>query len=374
MANEIPNRVHAGGVFVSGETVDPPFTERMLAAQGVNSFERLSTGQYLLTLQRPIAFAEGYAQATLPPNFLAISGAQISQDGTQVLISCFNIAVGDPVDPPIVMCTVWAVREGEGQGPAIPFPPLPAPIPGGLFPGFGGAPPDVAPASDAGVSGLASRSDHTHGHGSQPLGDGTDHADVTDTFSGFMSPAMLVALNTLVAEIATKKVSFQCDATDAIFEEINLGSGAIANPDTGVRGTHAVLNFEKATVRGIPWQKFMPAGYDGTNNLRVSLYWVALAATTGNVVWAAAFERDNAGGDDIDSESFAALQTAAPSAAPGTAGVIAKATIDFTQAQADAIAAGEPLRLFVQRTSSDGSDTMADTAQLLRVVVEEIDP
>lgn len=34
--------------------------------------------------------------------------------------------------------------------------------PGGMFPGFGGAPPAVASASAAGVANLASRSDHTH--------------------------------------------------------------------------------------------------------------------------------------------------------------------------------------------------------------------
>ena len=37
------------------------------------------------------------------------------------------------------------------------------PVPGTPFPGFGPAPPIVAVASDAGVAGTASRSDHTHG-------------------------------------------------------------------------------------------------------------------------------------------------------------------------------------------------------------------
>ena len=191
---------------------------------------------------------------------------------------------------------------------------------------------------------------------------------------------VLVADSTTFLGVAWKdpgflnNVSFQCDATDAIFKKIDLGSGPINNPSTKARGTHSVLAFDDTAVEGIPWQKFLPAGFTSGSSLLVSIYWVADTAVAGDVVWAAAFERDNAGGHDIDTDDFAALQTAAASTAPGTAGVIQVATITFTQAQADAVAAGEPLRLFVQRTADAVGDTMVGDAQLLRVVVEEIQP
>lgn len=131
MANETPNRVHAGGVFVPTETVDPPFTSRLLASQGIQTFTRVDVGQYLLTLQRTLAFSEGYAEGAVPANFQGVAGAQISDDGASVLLTVLSLGTGVPVDPPIVMCTVWSVREGEGPGPSLPFPAIPPPIPGG---------------------------------------------------------------------------------------------------------------------------------------------------------------------------------------------------------------------------------------------------
>lgn len=54
------------------------------------------------------------------------------------------------------------------------FLPRAQPNGGGAFPGFGGAPPAIASAGSAGVAATASRSDHTHAHGSQT--DPTMHA------------------------------------------------------------------------------------------------------------------------------------------------------------------------------------------------------
>lgn len=129
MANETPNRVHAGGIFVP--VVAEPFTSNILNSQAVQRFERLGPGQYRITLQRPLAFAEGYPEAGLPANFQGVAGAQLAPDGASVLVSVLSMATGEPVDPPLVMCTVWSVREGEGEGPSIPLPAIPPPLPGG---------------------------------------------------------------------------------------------------------------------------------------------------------------------------------------------------------------------------------------------------
>jgi hypothetical protein len=128
MANETPNRVHAGGIFVP--VVAEPFTSNILNSQAVQEFTRLGPGQYRITLQRPLAFAEGYPEAGLPANFQGVAGAQLAPDGASVLVTVLSLASGEPVDPPLVMCTVWSVREGEGEGPSIPLPGIPPPLPG----------------------------------------------------------------------------------------------------------------------------------------------------------------------------------------------------------------------------------------------------
>jgi hypothetical protein len=163
--------------------------------------------------------------------------------------------------------------------------------------------------------------------------------------------------------------SFQADAVDAVFQSVDIGAGALPNATPNVRGTHAVLDFSQAIDAGNPWQLHIPIGYQG-GTLRVNIYWVGHPENAGDCLWAAAFERNNVA-HNVDADDFAAAQTVA-SPAPASAGDIQLASIDFTQAQADGVVAGDPFRLFVGRLGADGDDTLAGTAQLLRVVVEEI--
>lgn len=129
MSLETPNRIHALGIFIP--VVAAPFTSQVLASKGVGGFTRTGAGQYLVTLQRQLAFSEGYAVAGVPPNFQGVPGAQLSDDGTQALISVLDLGTGLPIDPPFVTFNAWTVREGEGEGPAIPFPVVPPPLPTG---------------------------------------------------------------------------------------------------------------------------------------------------------------------------------------------------------------------------------------------------
>lgn len=168
---------------------------------------------------------------------------------------------------------------------------------------------------------------------------------------------------------ATACASFFFDATTAIFHKINLGSGEINNPEAKKVGSNSALSFSATTVEGIAWQGYMPSLYAPGTGLTVKVYWNAAMATSGSVVWQGAFERQIAG-DSALTDGFAALQSAAPSAAPAILGDIAVATITFTSAQIDGIAAGEPLKFFLQRHTSNPSDDMSGKADMLRVVVE----
>ena len=84
------------------------------------------------------------------------------------------------------------------------------------------------------------------------------------------------------------------------------------------------------------------------------------------MTWGIEIERNNAGGTDIDSDSFAAQQTA-NNTTNGTSGVITRTTIVLTQAQADALESGESYRLRLQRVTGDGGDNMAGDAQVLSI-------
>jgi hypothetical protein len=169
------------------------------------------------------------------------------------------------------------------------------------------------------------------------------------------------------------RASLFVDALDPVFNKIDIAPNGVTNlPTVKNRGTNSVLPFDAGVIEGIAWQRAMPLIYTAGAALELKIYWVADTAIVGDVIWAAAFERDNAAGHDIDADDFAALQTAPASTAPGVAGVIQVATIPFTSAQIDAVVAGDPFRLFIQRTATDGGDTMAGDAQLVRAVLEEV--
>lgn len=140
-----------------------------------------------------------------------------------------------------------------------------------------------------------------------------------------------------------------------------------ATPDT--RNRRSVLDFDDSTDERAHFPDVLSPDYAG-GGLTVEIWWVA-ASTTGDVVWAAAIERLAAGGQDLDSDSFAADNTATSTVA-GNAGVQTKTTITFTDgADMDSLAAGEPFRLRIERLTSDAGDTMTGDAEVTRVVVRE---
>lgn len=124
MANEIKNRQHAEGQFVGSETVEAPFTQRIISAVGIDSFVRNSAGNYTAVLRDAIGFSGAAVRASLPANFPGSCGAQLSQDGATVLVTVFDGA-GAPADSPFVSLEVVNVVAGQEVGPAgeLPTPP-----------------------------------------------------------------------------------------------------------------------------------------------------------------------------------------------------------------------------------------------------------
>ncbi len=135
------------------------------------------------------------------------------------------------------------------------------------------------------------------------------------------------------------------------------------------RNSHPLLGFDDTTAESVIFQGVLPEDYQG-GDVNINVCWVAETATSGGVVWGVEIERLAAGGTDIDSDSFAAQQTTTTTA-PGTSGVINRASLTLTKSEADSWEAGDAYRLKLSRVVGDGGDTMTGDAQALRVMLDQ---
>jgi len=153
------------------------------------------------------------------------------------------------------------------------------------------------------------------------------------------------------------------DANDATFPATDPAAASSRNG-------HPVLNFDDgATEERVVFNDVMSRDYSA-GNVIVDVDWVAKTAVVGGVTWGIEIERDAPGGQDIDSDGFAAQQDGT-STTNATSGVVTRTTITLTQAQADSIAAGDAYRMRLERVTGDVGDDMVGDAQVLRVVVRQ---
>jgi len=114
----------------------------------------------------------------------------------------------------------------------------------------------------------------------------------------------------------------------------------------------------------------MPDNYTG-GGITLTIYWLS-TATTGDVIWSAAFKSMTPGADNLLTKAFAAENDSAASTTAGTARVLNSTTITFTDgADMDSVAAGEPYSIELRRSSNDGGDTMAADAEFFALKVSE---
>lgn len=137
------------------------------------------------------------------------------------------------------------------------------------------------------------------------------------------------------------------------------------------RNGHIVLDFDAATDWEAIFESVLPRHYGG-GGITAYLHFAMSTATSGNVVWQAAFERIGDGQQDIDLDGFAAFQSSGAIAVPSVSGNIKICTIAFTDgAQMDSVAVGEAFRFKVRRDADNASDTAAGDAELLAVELKE---
>jgi hypothetical protein len=135
------------------------------------------------------------------------------------------------------------------------------------------------------------------------------------------------------------------------------------------RNNHPILNFDKDTDESAIFSSILPRNYaDG--GITVYIHWSADGVTINDVVWDVSFERIGTA-QDLDVDSFAAVQSVTDTA-PGTDGFVAIANIPFTNgAQMDSIAIGEEYRLKITRDANNGSDDLDADAQLGALELKE---
>jgi hypothetical protein len=138
------------------------------------------------------------------------------------------------------------------------------------------------------------------------------------------------------------------------------------------RNLHPVLDFDASTDESAVFGAVMPRGYAG-NGVTLYIHYAMTSATSGYVVWEAAFERIGDEQQDIDSDSFAATNYVQDTV-PTTSGNVGIATITFTNgADMDSVAAGEGFRLKVVRDadSTNATDDATGDAELFWIEVKE---
>lgn len=135
--------------------------------------------------------------------------------------------------------------------------------------------------------------------------------------------------------------------------------------------SNLVLEFDASTIESAFFSCVMPRAY-ASGGITCMLAWCADTAVTGSVVWGISIERCQDETDDLDTDSFAAEQTATSAAPTGSAGQIQYCSIAFTDgAQMDSVTAAERFRLKLRRVATDGSDDMAGDAQMVALEIRE---
>lgn len=135
------------------------------------------------------------------------------------------------------------------------------------------------------------------------------------------------------------------------------------------RNSRPVLDFDTTTQEAAIFTGILPSDYAG-GGITVTLWCALSTATSGTLGWDVAIERTDAGGLDIDADSFATAQTITAAAVPGTSGQVMVMSVNIANgADMDSVAPGELFRLRVRRDVAN--DTAAGDAELLRVAIVE---
>ena len=129
-----------------------------------------------------------------------------------------------------------------------------------------------------------------------------------------------------------------------------------------------VLEFDASADETAIFTALMPRNYGAGTSINVIIFWVSDASSSGSVMFSVSIERCDSA-LDLDGDSFATAINGAAVTTSGTLGTGTYTSITLTNAEADAIAAGEWFRLRVARVTA--SDTMASDAQIVGIEIKQ---
>jgi len=154
---------------------------------------------------------------------------------------------------------------------------------------------------------------------------------------------------------------FSGDPTGAHFPASNAPALTVIN-------RRPVLAFDAATDETAYWSFIAAQGWTGTVTCVIS--YIMASATSGNLYWQAALEAVTAGdATDLDATTSFDTANSGNGAVPATAGYMQQ--ISITMTNADGVAAGDLVRLAVNRDADNASDTAAGDAYLLQVELRD---
>ena len=157
-------------------------------------------------------------------------------------------------------------------------------------------------------------------------------------------------------------------ATRFIFTPLSAEFPATNFPQLTLSNRRPVLAFDAATDETAYWTFVAPQGFTGTVTLVI--FYAMATATSGNIYWQGQLEAITPG-DSTDTDATTSFDTAnsGNGAVPGTAGYMQ--AISVTMTNADSVAAGDLVRLSVNRDANNASDTAAGDAYLFAVELRD---
>ena len=132
-----------------------------------------------------------------------------------------------------------------------------------------------------------------------------------------------------------------------------------AHADRGITQNRPYIAFDPDTVEAMYSKEFqMPAAYTGSGTLKLDIMYAAASATSGKVDFEASVEAITSG-DTVDTDAASSFDAvnAANQTVPGTAGYMSVLTITLTNK--DSVAAGDMVRLKLERDADDATDDTA---------------
>ena len=137
-----------------------------------------------------------------------------------------------------------------------------------------------------------------------------------------------------------------------------------------LRNQHPVLDFNDTTNESAVFSGIMPQNYAGTTGVTVYLHFAMSTASSGDVDWDVAFELIGDQDQNIDSDSFAAVNSVDDTTVPGTAGLVDIVSVAFTDgADMDSVLAGDGFRIKITRDAA--SDSASGDAELRFIEIRE---